>query len=391
MGAPAGGGTGGHPMVGGTGPLRPVRGGTDAQPIIGETGPIPVGGGFSGTGPQSAVPPIERRPPRERRRQAEDPYQTGERQQPRRPGELPVREPGAHLPGRPSDDGAPNGLFQPRAERAQDAAEHGPAGGNGVYRPSGRTGPQSVVPEAQPVVPEPGAARQIPWETGPIPVGDSGPAPAGGYSDGSPPARAEEYAPEPPAPEPAMRAAAPPPARPEPTAPPRGPERSPIFDAMQSEWFQRRSASTSGEDPVKGWESPADAGFRAAEAARRPVATSRTNVGLPKRVPGKNRVPGAVGRAQAAAPAAPPAAPPGGSLPGGPGQGQAVRAQQPEGRQAPGQQVQGQQEYGQSADFVRNRFASLQRGVHRGRNEARGGSTSGEVPSQGDGETGGTR
>ncbi|GAA1827150.1 hypothetical protein GCM10009735_73370 [Actinomadura chokoriensis] len=398
MGAPAGAGTGGHPMVGGvggTGPLRPVRGGTDAQPVIGETGPIPVGGGFSGTGPQSAVPPIERRPPRERRRQAEDPYQPGDRQPPRRPGELPVREPGAHLPGRPSDDGAPNGLFQPRAERAQEPAEHG-SGSNGVYRPSGRTGPQSVVPEAQPMVPEPGAARQIPWETGPIPVGDSGPGQAGaytdGYTDGAPPARAEEYAPEPPAPEPAMRAAAPPPARPEPKVPPRGPERSPIFDAMQSEWFQRRSGSTSGEDPVKGWESPADAGFRAAEAARKPVAASRTSVGLPKRVPGKNRVPGAVGRAQTAAPAQPPAAPPaGGPLPGGPGQGQSVQGQQPEGRQAPGQQVQGQQGYGQSADFVRNRFASLQRGVHRGRNEARGGSTSGEAPSQGDGETGGTR
>ncbi|NEA22972.1 hypothetical protein G3I70_10780, partial [Actinomadura bangladeshensis] len=83
-----------------------------------------------------------------RHRQAEDPYQPGDRQPPRRPGELPVREPGAHLPGRPSDDGAPNGLFQPRAERAQEAAEHGSTGSNGVYRPSGRTGPQSVVPEA---------------------------------------------------------------------------------------------------------------------------------------------------------------------------------------------------------------------------------------------------
>ncbi|MFA1538909.1 sensor histidine kinase [Actinomadura monticuli] len=380
-------GTGPRPVVGGTGPLRSVRGGTDAQPVINETGPIPVGG-FADTGAQPVVPPIERRPPRDRHRPPEDPYQPGDQQPPRRPGELPIREPGRHLPDRPSDDGAPNGLFQPRNERPQPPAGRGPAASNGGFRPAGRTGPQSVVPEAQPAVPEPGAARQIPWETGPLPVGG-----AGGYADTAPPAPApnppEEYVPEPPAPEPAMRAAAapPPPAQPEPKAP-RVPERSPIFDAMQSEWFQRRSGSTSGEDPVKGWESPADAGFRAAEAARQPVATSRTTVGLPKRVPGKNRVPGAVGHAQA--PAGPPA--------GGAGQPQPAPARQPQGPppgppmpgQAPGQ-MQGQESYGQSADVVRSRFASLQRGVHRGRNEARGTGTSGEAPSQGDGETGGTR
>lgn len=398
MGAPSG-GTGGHPMVGGgTGPLRSLRGGTDAQPIIGETGPIPVGG-FSGTDAQPAVPPpIERRPPRDRLRAqetrppADDPYQPGDRQPPRRPGELPIREPGANLPDRPSDDGAPNGLFQPRGERPQEPAAPaapapGTAGSNGAgYRPGGRTGPQSVVPEAQPAVPEPRSARQIPWETGPLPV-ESLPAADGyAYSDGAAPAPMEEYAPEPPAPEPAMRAAAPPA---EPAGPPRMPERSPIFDAMQSEWFQRRSGGSSGEDPVKGWESPADAGFRAAEAARRPVATSRTNVGLPKRVPGKNRVPGAVGRTPAGA-APPPAAPPqGGPLPGGTGPVQSVQGQRPPAPQGP--QVPGQEGPGQSADVVRSRFASLQRGVHRGRNEARGTGTSGEAPSQGDGETGGTR
>ncbi|SNS79441.1 Signal transduction histidine kinase [Actinomadura meyerae] len=382
---------------GGTGPLRSLRGGTDAQPVIGETGPIPVGGGFSGAESQ-APPPIERRPPRDRvraqeaRPPAEDPYQPGDRQ-PRRPGELPVREPGANLPDRPSEDGS-NGLFQPRAERRQEPAAP-PAGGpasNGTgYRPGARTGPQPVVPEAQPAVPEPRSARQIPWETGPLPV-ESLPAADGyAYGDGAAPAApVEEYAPEPPAPEPAMRAAAPPPPPAEPTGPPRVPERSPIFDAMQSEWFQRRSGGSSGEDPVKGWESPADAGFRAAEAARRPVATSRTNVGLPKRVPGKNRVPGAVGRAAQPAAAAPPQAgpPPVGPPPSGPGQTQSVPGQQPPAPQGP---VQGQPGPGQPADVVRSRFASLQRGVHRGRNEARGTGTSGELPSQGDGETGGTR
>ncbi|MFB4309021.1 nitrate- and nitrite sensing domain-containing protein [Actinomadura sp. GTD37] len=383
MGAPSG-TTGPRPMVGGTGPLRPVRGGTDAQPIVNETGPIPVGG-FADTGSQPVVPPIERRPPRDRHRPAQDPYQPGDRQPPRRPGELPIREPGRHLPDRPSDDGSPNGLFQPRNERPQEPAGRGPAASNGGFRPGGRTGPQPVVPEAQPMTPEPGAARQIPWETGPLPVGgNAGPA---GYADVAPPAPVPnpvpEYVPEPPAPEPAMHAAAPPPpAHAEPKAP-RVPERSPIFDAMQSEWFQRRSGSTSGEDPVKGWESPADAGFRAAEAARQPVATSRTTVGLPKRVPGKNRVPGAVGRA------------PSGPPPGGPGQPPPAPGRQlpgqPQGLQPEDPQAQGQEGYGQSADVVRNRFASLQRGVHRGRSEARGTGTSGETPSQGDGETGGTR
>ncbi|TYK45919.1 HAMP domain-containing protein [Actinomadura decatromicini] len=405
---PLTGGTGSHPMVGGTGPLRPIRRGTGPQPALNETGPIPTGTGpiptgtgahptVPGTGPQPAVPP------------AEDPYQPGDRRPPRRPGELPVRRPGAHLPGggaaaNPPDDG-PNGLFQPRSERRDDT------GSNGVHRPDshrpdvhrpdmGRTGPQSVVPEAQPIVPDPGSGRQIPWETGPLdqvgpeqsPFGDTPRTdPRAGRQTGAhgtrwtaaaaertgerpvpvPPAPPESAAPEPPAP-------APPQAPPEPKQPRRLPERSPIFDAMQSEWFQRRSADAgSGEDPVRGWESPADAGFRAAEAARRPVAASRTSVGLPKRVPGKNRIPGAVGHAAAPAAAQPPPEPPPGAAE----------------REAPaqGQPAQARQGHGQTADVVRNRFASLQRGVHRGRHEIRDTGTSGEAPSQRDDETGGTR
>ncbi|MEV0667685.1 nitrate- and nitrite sensing domain-containing protein [Actinomadura luteofluorescens] len=389
---PMTGGTGAHPMVGGTGPLRPVRGATGPLPSVSETGPIPAPGAHDpyGTGAQPVVPPAERRPARDRRAPANDPYGTGERQQPRRPGELPVREPGTHLQSRPSDGGSSNGLFQPRSERPQEED----AGTNGAYRPGGRTGPQPVVPEAQPMVPDSGGGRHIPWETGPLeqvaPNPVQAPAP---YAEDVPPAPAprvpEGPVPEPPrVPQPAVRAAAA--AQPEPQAPPRLPERSPIFDAMQSEWFMRRSGGASGEDAPKGWESPADAGFRAAEAAREPVATSRTNVGLPKRVPGKNRIPGAVGRGAQDAPQAPQGRP----APGGAGQGpQAPTQGLPViGQQAPGQ-PQGQQEQGQgqSADVVRNRFASLQRGVHRGRHEARGAGTSGEVPSQGDGETGGTR
>ncbi|MBX6767968.1 MAG: hypothetical protein IRY90_12585, partial [Actinomadura rubrobrunea] len=279
-------------------------------------------------------------------------------------GDLPVRKPGAHLHGAES------------------------------------------VPEAQPAVPEPSPPRQVSWETGPMPPVRPGrlgrplrrrPAdsakPAGGgrgWDDGpSPePAAAEETsyadAPYPDEPfaqtasstgqmpaVPASPAHAPdqPPAQGGPRAQTRSsapgssaqddstrpPERSPIFDAMQSEWFQRRTGSPG--DPVKGWESPADEGFRAAEAAvRRPVAGARTAAGLPKRVPGRNRVPGAVTPQEAAA--------------------------------------RRRQAQSQSAEVVRNRFASLQRGVRRGRDEARGAAgyagAHGEGPSQDDGETGGT-
>ncbi|GAA2277375.1 hypothetical protein GCM10010402_37350 [Actinomadura luteofluorescens] len=375
------GGTGAHPMVGGTGPLRPARGATGPLPSVSETGPIPSPGAHDpyGTGAQPVVPPAERRPARDRRTPANDPYGTGEGQPPRRPGELPVREPGTHLQSRSSDGGSSNGLFQPRSERPPEEE----AGTNGAYRPGGRTGPQPVVPEAQPMVPDSGGGRHIPWETGPLE--QVAPAPMAPV-----PHVPEASVPEPRVPQPAARAAA----APEPKAPPRPPERSPIFDAMQSEWFMRRSGGASGEEPAKSWESPADAGFRAAEAAREPVATSRTNVGLPKRVPGKNRIPGAVGRGAQDAPQPPAGPPQGRPAPAGAGLGpQAPTQGMPViGQQVPGQ-PQGQQEQGpgQSADAVRNRFASLQRGVHRGRHEARGTGTSGEVPSQGDGETGGTR
>ena len=364
------------------------------------------------------------RPPEHRadtRRPARRPRPARERASPRRrplpagrraaaaPAGRAARPPaGAQLPSRPADDGQSNGLFQPRSER-QDAATGGDGSYDGAYDPGG---PQSVVPEAQPMVPEQGAPR-IPWETGPLeqvggdsgqrqdPYGDApqtgsapgrrasrwetgemarqGPAQPGGAPGTHP---ADEPVHEPHAPEPSMRASQQPA-----SDRPRGPERSPIFDAMQSEWFMRRSGDT-GEDPGRGWESPADAGFRAAEAARRPVAATRTSVGLPKRVPGKNRVPGAVGRAAAPAGNAQAGAGPaqGGAVPQGHAPGQAAQ-----GRQAPGGPAQDRQGYGQSADVVRSRFASLQRGVHRGRHEARGAGTSGEAPSQGDGETGGTR
>jgi hypothetical protein len=117
---------------------------------------------------------------------------------------------------------------------------------------------------------------------------------------------------------------------------PKRQERSPIFDAMESEWFQHRTTPTSTGEPSPVWTSPADEAWQVAEVVRQPASGGRTPVGLPKRVPGKNRVPGAV-PAASHAPAASAAAP----VP----------------QQAPPQ----------SADTIRNRFASFQQGVHRGR------------------------
>jgi signal transduction histidine kinase len=114
------------------------------------------------------------------------------------------------------------------------------------------------------------------------------------------------------------------------TGPIRREERLPIFDAIESEWFQRRSPeSDSASSAPPAWQSPGDDGWRVAEATMRaPRASGRTASGLPKRVPGKNRVPGSV---TTSAPVAPP----------------------------------------KSAEAMRNRFANFQQGVSRGRAAAR--------------------
>jgi hypothetical protein len=213
-----------------------------------------------------------------------------------------------------------------------------------------------VVPEAQPVVPDTGAQSRPTWVTGPIELPEQ-PAPGyGAPADGPPAARRE-----PPAPERDLPAQVQDEHAPQRTTLPKLRERSPIFDAMQSEWFQRRTDQTPSEDPVKGWESPADAGFRAAEAVREPVAGKRTSSGLPKRVPGRNRVPGAVASRR------PPA------------------AAQPAPQEGTGEQV-APRGPAQTADTVRNRFSSLQSGVRRGRTEARGPSGSGDEPESGNTE-----
>jgi signal transduction histidine kinase len=132
--------------------------------------------------------------------------------------------------------------------------------------------------------------------------------------------------------------------------------RLPIFEAVESDWFRRGRQSVSLSAPVRGadgpreaplcdWQSPADEGWRAAEAAQEPAAGGVTAAGLPKRVPKANLVPGA--------------APSGG----------------PQDAQLPLR----------SAAVTRERFASFQRGIREGRAAASSGDA-GSGPDDGDEE-----
>ena len=103
------------------------------------------------------------------------------------------------------------------------------------------------------------------------------------------------------------------------TVPPVGPEqRLPIFDSLESDWFRRSGKSLATTQRPQGarprrpcpaapaaaqgsWTSPADEGWRAAQAVATPAAGETTQAGLPRRVPRANLVPGSVGGGTAAA------------------------------------------------------------------------------------------
>jgi signal transduction histidine kinase len=82
-------------------------------------------------------------------------------------------------------------------------------------------------------------------------------------------------------------------------------QRLPIYDSLESDWFRRSGKSLSTARPASGaqagasggetWISPADEGWRAAQAVAVPSAGNTTQAGLPKRVPRANLVPGSVG------------------------------------------------------------------------------------------------
>jgi signal transduction histidine kinase len=75
-------------------------------------------------------------------------------------------------------------------------------------------------------------------------------------------------------------------------------QRLPIFDSLESDWFRRSGKPlSSAAAPAAGqsWNSPADEGWRAARIVASPEAGETTTAGLPKRVPRANLVPGSVG------------------------------------------------------------------------------------------------
>jgi hypothetical protein len=116
-------------------------------------------------------------------------------------------------------------------------------------------------------------------------------------------------------------------------------QRLPIFDSLESDWFRRSGKTVSTARPSQPgqpvpaaaqptWTSPADEGWRAAQAVAAPAAGDTTQAGLPKRVPRANLVPGSVGSASGETEAGAPA---------------------------------------RSPDAARTRMASFQRGVREGR------------------------
>ena len=76
-------------------------------------------------------------------------------------------------------------------------------------------------------------------------------------------------------------------------------QRLPIFDSLESDWFRRsgKPLTSAAATPAAGqtWSSPADEGCRAARIVASPEAGETTTAGLPKRVPRANLVPGSVG------------------------------------------------------------------------------------------------
>ena len=111
-------------------------------------------------------------------------------------------------------------------------------------------------------------------------------------------------------------------------------QRLPIFDTLESDWFRRSGTTHAGaQDKATvpdqaSWHSPADEGWRAAETVAAPSTGATTSAGLPRRVPRANLVPGSVGETATASDS-----------------GGASR----------------------SADEVRSRLASFQRGVREAR------------------------
>jgi len=132
-----------------------------------------------------------------------------------------------------------------------------------------------------------------------------------------------------------------------PSAPPAAPVGFPVQPlATASATSEPPVVDSRGATPMENsgaWSSPGDEGWRAAQAAAKPVAAGLTQKGLPKRVPKSNLVPGSAG-GMGAAKATPPVIPP------------------------------------RSADAVRGRLSSFHQGLRQGRDAAQG-----DEPGRGEG------
>jgi len=137
--------------------------------------------------------------------------------------------------------------------------------------------------------------------------------------------------------------------------------RLPIYDAVESDWFHRsgRTFGVGSQAPASLWTSPADEGFRVAQATTSPVVGDTTAAGLPRRVPSANLVPGSIssraqGRQAGQSTGPQPATP----------QPAHEQPQQPiwADRVQPGSAPPGR-----SAEQVRSRLTDLQRGAREGR------------------------
>lgn len=113
-------------------------------------------------------------------------------------------------------------------------------------------------------------------------------------------------------------------------------QRLPIFDSLESDWFRRSGKPLSAAAAVaeETWNSPADEGWKAARVAASPAAGETTLAGLPKRVPRANLVPGSVGNG-----------------------GEPAGDSEPDSSALPVR----------SAEMIRSRMASFQRGVREAR------------------------
>jgi signal transduction histidine kinase len=157
--------------------------------------------------------------------------------------------------------------------------------------------------------------------------------------------------------------------------PPAETEPIPVYESVASEWFRRGGQVPGMPAPLAGaaaqgtWNSPGDAGWRAAESAVTPVQGQLTAAGLPQRIPRANMVPGSIGGSGGAPQAAGSAPRAAGGAPQAPGGG----------RQAPATGAGGQAPGGgdlvpagarRSPDVARARLAGFQRGTRRGESVA---------------------